>query len=60
VLNLIANGYALKDARDDSVVGCSELTRVGKNNDYASDIDRHFQSALATALNERRQKRFNK
>ena len=54
IRDLMADGYALEDAREYGVVGCAELTGCGNNNGYTSGSSCYFQSALEMSLNEGR------
>jgi len=54
VRDLMADGYALEDARDYSVVGCAELTSTGNNNGYTSGSACNMEFAFEMALNEGR------
>jgi pyruvate formate-lyase/glycerol dehydratase family glycyl radical enzyme len=52
IRDLMADGYALEDARDYAIVGCVELTSTGNNNGYTSGSIAHFVRPLEMALNE--------
>ena len=54
VRDLMADGYAIEDARDYSVVGCAEVAGAGTSNGYGSGSSCHFELAIESALNEGR------
>lgn len=54
VRDLMADGYALEDARDYSVVGCAEVAGAGTSNGYGSGSSCHFELVIESALNEGR------
>lgn len=54
VRDLMADGYALEDARDYSVVGCAEVAGAGTSNGYGSGSSCHFEQVIESALNEGR------
>jgi len=54
IRDLQLDGYSLPDARDYSVVGCTELTGTGNNNGYTASTSATLVIALEMALNEGR------
>ncbi len=51
IRDLCKDGYSLEDARNYSVVGCTELTGTGDNNGYTASTDARLSLALELALN---------
>lgn len=51
IRDLCKDGYSLQDARNYSVVGCTELTGTGDNNGYTASTDARLSLALELALN---------
>lgn len=54
VPGMMADGYALEDARDYSIIGCAEVAGTGNSNGYCSGSSCHFERAIESALNEGR------
>lgn len=54
IRGLLADGYALEDARDWGAIGCAELAGAGNSNGYASGSSCHFEQVLEMALHEGR------
>ncbi|MBN1663444.1 MAG: hypothetical protein JW943_07580 [Deltaproteobacteria bacterium] len=54
IRDLMADGYALEDARDYSVIGCAELAGTGNSNGYCSGSSCNLERAIESALNEGR------
>lgn len=54
VRDLMADGYALEDARNYGIVGCAELAGTGDSNGYGSGSSCHFEQVIESALNEGR------
>jgi len=54
IRGLIADGYALEDARDFSIIGCAELAGTGDSNGYCSGSTCHFERVVESTLNEGR------
>lgn len=54
IRGLMADGYALEDARDYGAIGCAELAGTGNSNGYASGSSCHFEHVLEMALHEGR------
>jgi pyruvate formate-lyase/glycerol dehydratase family glycyl radical enzyme len=54
IQGLIADGYALEDARDYSIIGCAELAGTGNSNGYCSGSSCHFERVIESTLNEGR------
>ncbi len=52
IRGLMADGYALEDARDYGAIGCAELAGCGNSNGYASGSSCHFEHVLEMALHE--------
>ncbi|MBN1381190.1 MAG: hypothetical protein JXA41_05920 [Deltaproteobacteria bacterium] len=51
---MIADGYALDDARDYSIIGCAEIAGTGNSNGYCSGSSCHFERVIESTLNEGR------
>lgn len=52
IRGLMADGYALEDARDYGAIGCAELAGTGNSNGYASGSSCHFEHVLEMTLHE--------
>ncbi|MEW6188267.1 MAG: pyruvate formate lyase family protein [Thermodesulfobacteriota bacterium] len=51
---MMADGYALEDARDYSIIGCAEIAGTGNSNGYCSGSSCHLERTIESALNEGR------
>ncbi len=54
IRDLMADGYAIEDARDYSIIGCAELAGTGNSNGYCSGSTCHFERVVESTLNEGR------